>query len=220
MSDAAADAGAKKKGGGKKKLIMILGAVVLLGGGGAAAGFFAAGSVHKETGPQEDPNKPQLVLKGEDPVAIGEEWAAKAKEASHEGKTDAGDHGGGEGGGHASKGVDLPRPKNPSAYQATYFQIPAPFTSNMADSDAFAQVSIAVSTYYDQRVITAVTTHELAIRSAILMMLAQEQEADLSTPKGKEILQGKLLKIINDVLKANTGFGGVDNVYFTNFVIQ
>ena len=218
MSDAAAEAGAgKKKGGGKKKLIMILGAVVLLGGGGAAAGFYAAGSVHKDEGPQEDPNKPQLVLKGEDPVAIGEEWAAKAKEASHEGKSDAGEHGAS---GHASKGVDLPRPKNPSAYQATYFQIPAPFTSNMVDSDAFAQVSIAVSTYYDQRVITAVTTHELAIRSAILMMLAQEQEIDLSTPKGKEILQGKLLRIINDTLKANTGFGGVDNVYFTNFVIQ
>lgn len=212
MSDAAADAGAgKKKGGGKKKLIMIIGAVALLGGGGAAAGFFAAGSVHKEAGPHEDPNTPQLVLKGEDPVAIGEEWAAKAKEAAHEGKSESGAH---------SKGVDLPRPKNPAAYQATYFQIPAPFTSNMIDSDAFAQVSIAVSTYYDQRVITAVTTHELAIRSAILLMLAQEQEIDLSSPQGKEALQAKLLKIINDTLKAKTGFGGVDNVYFTNFVIQ
>ncbi len=212
MSDAAADAGAgKKKGGGKKKLIMIIGAVALLGGGGAAAGFFAAGSAHKEAGPQEDPNKPQLVLKGEDPVAIGEEWAAKAKEAAHAGSSESGAH---------SKGVDLPRPKNAVNYQATYFQIPAPFTSNMIDSDAFAQVSIAISTYYDQRVITAVQTHELAIRSAVLLMLAQEQEIDLSSPQGKEALQAKLLKIINDTLKAQTGFGGVDNVYFTNFVIQ
>ena len=52
------------------------------------------------------------------------------------------------------------------------------------------------------------------------MMLAQEQEIDLATPEGKEKLQGKLVKIINDVLKTKTGYGGVDNVYFTNFVIQ
>jgi flagellar FliL protein len=208
MADAA-DAGAKKKAGGKKKLMMILGGVLLLGGGGAATGFYVAGSMHKETGPHEDPNQPQLVLKGENAEEIGNTWAAKAKEAGVEGK--GGEHG---------KGVNLPRPGNPAAYQATYFQIPAPFTSNMADSDAYAQISIAVSTYYDNRVILAVQAHELAIRSAILMMLAQEQEIDLATPQGKEKLQARLLQIINDTLKAKTGFGGVDNVYFTNFVIQ
>jgi flagellar FliL protein len=211
MSDAAVDAGAaKKKGGSKKKLIMIVGGVLLLGGGGAAAGFYAAGSVHKETGPQEDPNKPQLVLKGENAEEVANKWIAKAHEQEG-GEHDLPNHG---------KGMDLPRPKNGSAYQATYFQIPAPFTSNLIDSDAFAQISIAVSTYYDNRVIAAVQTHELAIRSAILMLLAQEQEIDISTPQGKEQLQAKLLKIINDTLKAKTGYGGVDNVYFTNFVIQ
>ena len=72
MADAAAAPadGAKKKGGGKKKLIMLLGGVVLLGGGGAAAGFYAAGSMHKEEGPKEDPNKPQLVLKGENRIFL------------------------------------------------------------------------------------------------------------------------------------------------------
>ncbi|MGF7169861.1 flagellar FliL protein [Sphingobium xanthum] len=208
MSDAP-DKDAKKKGGGKKKLIMLVGAIVLLGGGGAAAGFYAAGSMHKEEGPHEDPNKPKLVLKGENPEEIATTWAAKAKEEGVSGEVP--NHG---------KGVDLPRPKNSAAYQATYFQIPAPFTSNLADSDAFAQVSIAVSTYYDNRVIQAVTAHELAIRSSILMMLAQEDELALGTPQGKEALQGKLLKIINDTLKAKTGYSGVDNVYFTNFVIQ
>ena len=204
------EAEAKPKGGGKKKLIIILGAVLLLGGGGAAAGFFVAGSMKQETGPKEDPNKPQLVLKGENPEEIANKWIAKAKEEAH---------GEGEEGAH-HKPQDLPRPRNPSAYQPTYFQIPTPFTSNMADSDAFAQVSIAVSTYYDNRVITAVQTHEMAIRSAILMMLAQEQELELTTPQGKEKLQARLLKIINETLKAKTGYGGVDNVYFTNFVIQ
>ncbi len=213
MSKDAAAPPAKKKGGAKK-LIIIGAAIALLGGGGAAAGFYAAGSMHKEAGPVEDPNMPRLVKKGEKPEDVAAKYAPAAEgehaESDAEAVADA----------HPHKGMDLPAPRNPSAYQATYYQIPAPFTSNMADSDAFAQISIAASTYYDQRVVTAVQTHELAIRSAILMMLAQEQEMDLATPQGKERLQGKLVKIINNVLKDRTGYGGVDNVYFTNFVIQ
>lgn len=212
--DAAADAAPKKKGG-TKKLVIIAGAIALLGGGGAAAGFYAAGSMHKETGPVEDPNIPHLVHKGEKAEDVAAKYAAAA----------GGEHGSGDSeavvdDGHPHKGIDLPAPKNPSAYQTTYYQIPAPFTTNMVDSDAFAQISIAVSTFYDKRVIDAAQTHELAIRSAILLMLAQEQELDLSTPEGKERLQAKLVKIINHVLKERTGYGGIDNVYFTNFVIQ
>jgi flagellar FliL protein len=206
MSDEAAPA--PKKKAKTKTLILILGSIALLGGGGAAAGFYAAGSADKTAVKAEDPNMPHFVMKGEKPEDVAKKYG--------------GEEGHGEEDAHAPlhKAVDLPSPKNPSAYQATYYQIPSPFTSNMADSDAFAQISIAVATYYDQRVVTALQTHELAIRSAILLMLAQEQEIDLSTPQGKEHLQGKLVKIINQVLKEKTGYSGVDNVYFTNFVIQ
>lgn len=214
--DAAAPAAPKKKGGAKK-LIIIVGAVALLGGGGAAAGFYAAGSMQAPAGPAEDPNMPRLVHKGEKPEDVAAKYAPKEGEGGH-GESSDSEEVAGEG--HPAHGIDLPAPRNPSLFQATYYQIPAPFTSNMADSDAFAQISIAVSTYYDKRVIDAVQTHELAIRSAILLMLAQEQELDLSTPAGKERLQAKLVKIINSVLKDRTGYGGVDNVYFTNFVIQ
>src|ERR1044072_1869261 len=180
MSHEAAAPASKKKPK-TKTLIVILGAVALLGGGGAAAGFYAAGSGAKTAVKEEDPNMPHFVLKGEKPEEIAKKYGG---EEGH----------GEEGGGHAvpHKAIDLPRPKNPAAYQGTYYPIPSPFTSNMADSDAFAQISIAVSTYYDQRVITALQTHELAIRSSILLMLAQEQEIDLATPQGKEHLQAKL----------------------------
>jgi flagellar FliL protein len=211
MSKDAAAPPVKKKGG-TKKLVIIGAAVALLGGGGAAGGFYVAGSMHKDSGPTEDPNMPRLVRKGEKPEDVAAKYAHAAEGESAGSDTDVV--------AHPQKAMDLPGPRNPSAYQATYYQIPAPFTSNMADSDAFAQISIAVSTYYDQRVIAAVTTHELAIRSAILMMLAQEQEINLATPQGKQQLQAKLVKIINNVLKDRTGYGGVDNVYFTNFVIQ
>ncbi|MDZ7893718.1 MAG: hypothetical protein U5M50_01425 [Sphingobium sp.] len=37
-------------------------------------------------------------------------------------------------------------------------------------------MSVAVATYYDNRVIEAVKQHEMAIRSAVIMQMAQESE--------------------------------------------
>lgn len=203
---------AKKKKGGGMKMIVLLVAGIVLGGAGAAGGLYAAGFFSpKAEGPKEDPNKPVLVLAGETAEDV-----AKAHAVPHGEGGAAAAHGGGEHG----KGIDLPSPVNPTAYQATYFQLQQPFTSNMSDTDAFAQISLAVSTYYDMRVVDAIKTHEMAIRSQVLMMLAQQPEEVLMTPAGKQQLQAKIKVIINDVLKQKTGYGGVDNVYFTNFVIQ
>lgn len=213
MSDEAEPA-KKGKGKGKTmKLLLLVGLGLVVGGAGAAGGLFAAGAFsHKVHGPEEDYSRPQLVLKGEDAEEVGKSFAAKAEAQEKS-----------EGEGHEAepgKGVDLPTPADPSKYQATYFQVEAPFTTNLTDTDAFAQLSIAVATYYDGRVIEAMKTHEMAIRSAILLMLSQQQEIKLSTPAGKEALQARLKAVINDVLKQKTGFGGIDNVYFTSFVIQ
>jgi flagellar FliL protein len=210
------DAPKQKKKGGGMKLVLILLAGLVLGGVGAAGGLYAAGAFSPgEEGPKEDPDKPVLVLKGEDAEAIATEHGGSegGHGASAQAHASAADHG-------PAKGMDLPAPQNPAAYQATYFQMQAPFTSNMVDSDAFAQISLAVSTYYDMRVVEAIKTHEMAIRSQVLMMLAQQPQEALSTPQGKQQLQAKIRAIINDVLKQKTGYGGVDNVYFTNFVIQ
>ena len=208
------EAKAKKKKGGGMKMILLAVAALVLGGAGTAGGLYAAGFFSaKEEGPKEDPNKPVLVLAGE-----SAEEVAKAHGMGGEGH---GEGGGAHAGGHKpGKGIDLPTPANPAAYQATYFQLQAPFTSNMSDTDAFAQISLAVSTYYDMRVIEAIKTHEMAIRSQVLMMLAQQPETMLATPEGKRLLQGKIKAVINDILKQKTGYGGIDNVYFTNFVIQ
>ena len=212
MSD---EAKAKKKKGGGMKMILLVVAAMLIGGVGAAGGLYATGFfAPKEEGPKEDPNKPVLVLAGESAEEVAKAHGAGGGEG-HEGGSAH------PAGGHApGKGIDLPTPANPSAYQATYFQLQTPFTSNMSDTDAFAQISVAVSTYYDMRVIEAVKTHEMAIRSQVLMLLAQQPEAMLSTPEGKRALQGKIKAVINDILKQKSGYGGVDNVYFTNFVIQ
>ena len=192
---------APKKKGKSRKTVLLIGLVLILGGAGAAGGFFAAGmlggTAHAET---EDPNKPKLVLKGD-----GAESAAEGEKAEPViGTVD----------GNGSS------PKDAANYQATYYQIEAPFTSNLKDSGSFAQISLAIATYYDSRLLENIKQHEIAVRSAVLMRIADQDEMELSTPQGKEALQKELKAAINKILLEKTGFGGVDNVYFTNFVIQ
>jgi flagellar FliL protein len=229
MADDIVDAPAK--GGKGKGMIIIILIVLLMSGAGVAGGLYAAGALgsheEEEEAPKEDPNRPLLVKKGEDPLAVAEKAVAEAG-----GGAEA--EGGGEGGGKKEAtvphvetdfklpkgGIDLPRPKKVADYQPTYYQMPAPYTSNLADTDSLVQVAMAVSTFYDARVTDALKTHELAIRSAILMQLSQESGAELSTPQGKVALQGRLTALINKILREKTGYSGVDNVYFTNFIIQ
>lgn len=185
----------KKKGKLKTILMVTVGALVLLGGGiGAglyAAGAGMAGGAHKE---KEDPNTPKLVAK--------------------DGHAESDDHGGEKKAKSADDAID------PGKYKASYYDLAQNFTSNMRDSDGFMQVAIGVSTFYDQRVLDRVKEHEMAIRSSILMTLADQDSFVVSTPEGKKALQKALKKAINDVLIEKEGFGGIDDVYFTNFIIQ
>lgn len=222
---------APTRGGKGKGMMIIILIVLLMSGAGVAGGLYAAGALgghDEEEAPALDPNRPLLVKKGEDPLAVAEKAVADA------GGGAVAEAGGGEGGGKKEAtvphvetsfkipkgGIDLPRPKRVAEYQPTYFQMPAPYTSNLADTDSLVQIAMAISTYYDARVTDALKTHELAIRSAILMLLSQESAVELSTPQGKVALQGRLTALINKILREKTGYSGVDNVYFTNFIIQ
>lgn len=224
MSDKKTEApegAAPKKKRGIVKLLAIVVALLALVGGGVGAGLYAAssgligGGGHAEK--EEDADTPKLVPKSEE---------KRADAAGEEGKS------GGEGGeSAASEGEDaakaeshegLPTPKGEGGdkYASTYFTLEKEFTSNLKESTHFIQVGIAVSTPYDDRVIGNLKTHEIAVRSAILMTLGDTDEDAVFTPTGKEALQQKLVQAINRVLKQKEGFGGVGNVYFTNFVVQ
>jgi len=180
----------KKSGKGKKLLLIGIGALVL-GGGGVGAGLWASGAVFA-SGVREDPNKPKLVPRDDAPA---DKVAAFA---------DA----------NGKKKVD------PTLFTPTYYPIKDQFTANLRDSDGFMQIGLGVSTFYDQRVVDRVTLHEMAVRSAVLMTLADQDTMGLVTPEGKEKLKGDLRDAINDVLIAKEGFGGIDDVYFTSFVVQ
>ena len=109
---------------------------------------------------------------------------------------------------------------DPTQFVASYYPLGEPFTVNLNDADGFMQVGIGVSTYYDQRVLDNVKLHEMAVRSAVLMTLSQQGLMNVSTAEGKKALKQDLKKAVNDALKAREGFGGIDQVYFTSFVVQ
>jgi len=52
------------------------------------------------------------------------------------------------------------------------------------------------------------------------MVLSEQDATVLSSVQGKHELQRKLTDAINHILREKEGFGGIDNVYFTNLVIQ
>lgn len=113
-----------------------------------------------------------------------------------------------------SKEGDAPK------YESSYFQLEKEFTSNLKESSHLIQIGLAVSTHYDEKVTEALKAHELAIRSAVLMAINETDEEAIFTTEGKKDLQKRLVKAINGVLKEKEGFGGVANVYFTNFIVQ
>ena len=109
---------------------------------------------------------------------------------------------------------------NPAIYKSTYYPMEQAFTSNLRDTDGYLQVGVGVSTFYDQKVVDHLKDSEMPVRSAVLEVLAQQSAEVLNTPQGKAELRKQLKVAINRVLMQREGFGGVDDVYFTSFIIQ
>jgi flagellar FliL protein len=112
------------------------------------------------------------------------------------------------------------RPVQADKFQVSYYPIEEKFTSNLRDDGGFIQIGLGVSTYYDERVLQNLERHEMAVRSAVLMQLADQDPLVIATPKGKLALKARLARAVNDVLEEKEGFGGIDDVYFTGFVMQ
>jgi len=187
------DKAEKPKGKGMMKM-MLMGVVMLGAGGGTAFGLMQAGVIGGGSQASAHETGPQLVLKDEeDPYALASEGKEETPMVY------------GEGG---------------SKYRTAYFTFGDEFTSNLKDSDALVQLTLAASTRYDGRVLMWLGKHELAIRSRILVTLADTPEEDMYSPDGKIRLQKRLVDSINEELTEREGFGGIDSVYFKNFIVQ
>ena len=106
------------------------------------------------------------------------------------------------------------------AFITTYFEFPGTFTTNLMNSRKFAQVGIGVSTQYDESVMVNVESHQLALRSEILNAMSEFSEQDVQGKAGRVLLADALRDSINAKLMLLEGFGGIEEVHFTSFVLQ
>ena len=106
------------------------------------------------------------------------------------------------------------------SYETTYFEFPGDFTTNLKDSRKFLQVSVGVSTQYDEKVMETVDQHQLSLRSEILSTISDFTEEDIAGSDGKKKLSAKLLEVLNNKLDQLKEFPGIEDVYFTAFILQ
>ena len=106
------------------------------------------------------------------------------------------------------------------AFVTTYFEFPGTFTTNLMNSRKFVQVGIGVSTQYDESVMVNVESHQLALRSEILNSMSEFSEQDVQGKAGRVLLAVALRDSINGKLMLLEGFGGIEEVHFTSFVLQ
>ena len=106
------------------------------------------------------------------------------------------------------------------SYETTYFEFPGDFTTNLKGSRKFLQVSVGVSTQYDEKVMEIVDSHQLALRSEILSTISDFTEEDISGSEGKKKLSKRLIEVLNKKLESLDEFPGIEDVYFTAFILQ
>ena len=196
---------------------VIVGIVVLIAGTVVGTLLLA-----KQTGFFAPPPNPDAMLEGED--GHGE----KAGDGHGDKKADA--HGApadAPGGDKKGDGKDADGPpklnkKSPDSprFEYTYFQLEREFLVNLSGSKKVMSVQIALMTRYDERVIENVKKHEFALRSAIMDSMRLTTEADLAKPDFRKDLAKKVADVMNTLLEKYEDFGGVEEINFTNFIVQ
>ena len=189
----------------KKPLALIIGVavgIIVLVAGTVVGTLLLA----KQTGFFAPPPNPDVMLEGEG----GDGHGAPA---------DAGDK---KGDGKDAGGPPKLNKKSPDSprFEYTYFQLEREFLVNLSGSKKVMSVQIAIMTRYDERVVENIKKHEFALRSAIMDSMRMTTEADLSKPDFRRDLAKKVADVMNTMLEKYEDFGGVEEVNFTNFIVQ
>ena len=195
-----------------KLILMIVGGIVLLGGG-IGVGMFVGGG--DDTDPSTEISK--IIEKKENPKESDQENQEKEEELAEDCAEEEKD----EEGNCPTGPKKIPKiTPDEEIFTTTYYEFPGNFTANLKGSKKFLQLSVGVSTQYDEQVMANVESHQLALRSEILTIMSEFSSEDISGRDGKYKLAESLRDGINEVLMKVEGFGGIENVHFTSFVVQ
>jgi len=191
MADEPAE-GQKKKKGFLRYILIGIGAIALIAIG-LGVGYFLFGS--KAADPSQE---------------IEEIIERKMREAEEAAKLEEEQNAGPE-------KKEAPEVKN---FLTTYYEFSGTFTTNLKGSKKFLQVGIGVSTQYDDAVMANVEMHQLALRSEILGTMSNFSEEGIQGKNGRDELANSLKQSLNKKLMELEGFGGIEYVHFTSFMLQ
>jgi flagellar FliL protein len=105
-------------------------------------------------------------------------------------------------------------------FDFSYLQLEREFLTNLTGSRKVMSIQVAVMTRYDQRVLDNVKKHEFALRSVMMDVMRQTVDADLTKPDFRKELAVRLRDAMNTLLEKYEDFGGIEDVYFTSFIVQ
>ena len=107
------------------------------------------------------------------------------------------------------------------AKPAVYFAFDPPLIVNFDDGQAvrFLQLQIEVLAR-DPKVVDAVKLHSPVIRNNLLMLMNGRDYRTLMNREGKEALRQECLKEVQRILAKETGKPGIEDLFFTSFVVQ
>ena len=204
----------EKKGGLVKIAIFAAAGLVLLGIGlGIGALIFGGGSEpdpSAEISEILDGNKPPVENKKEDEEEVSE--------SEDEVELECTENADGE-----EECVPKKKVKKVNVeekFLTTYYEFPGNFTTNLRESKQFLQITVGVSTQYDEEVMVNVESHQLALRGIVLGVMSEFSQEDVAGREGKQSLADAIKEALNIFLEDKEGFGGVEGIHFTSFVLQ
>ena len=190
----------------KPMLLIIVGivAVLLLLVAAVLGTMFFTGAFK----PKPELTAEQLLLQQEAAGAAADGKGEAGKDGKKDGKKD------GPPGKLTKKSPELTR------FDFSYLQLEREFLTNLTGSRKVMSIQVAVMTRYDERVFDNVKKHEFALRSVMMDVMRQTVEADLSKPDFRKELAVRLRDAMNSLLEKYEDFGGIEDVYFTSFIVQ
>ncbi len=108
-----------------------------------------------------------------------------------------------------------------SKQPAIYYPLKPPIIVNYQarGRQRFLQIELTLMAR-DDYAIDAIETHMPMIRNGLVMLLSGQVYEDLQTAEGKELLRQRALEEIQQLLQQEIDKPGIEQVLFTNFVMQ
>jgi len=112
-------------------------------------------------------------------------------------------------------------PAEPVQQPAIYYDFKPPFVVNYQwkGRQRYVQMSMSIMTR-NAAAIDTINTHMPLVRNNLVMVLGSQDFEMLCTPEGKEALRQSVLEEIQKILTEEMGEPAVEQVLFTNFVMQ